>query len=196
MFCVVLYVALIFLLFGITKKLLSQENLDIRFRPVLYILGLIAVIMVNNWMTAVVLAFAVTAAEMDRETKTVYGYLSFIPLLFLLILCFMFISKGKNMPPVIAFLPLLFSVATCFTRGLADTLFMCTFSVYGLICSDPLAVLIGFLLSYLIQFGIKVYGCIKEHRPYKEGKNGENALPFMPALTIGFILVQTLYTLL
>ena len=156
--------------------------------------GLFFSFVIGNWLFACILAATAVAAQMDKKTKSVYDYLSFIPMVAAVIALVvqkpLLFGKGAW----VLWLPLIFTVATAFARGLADTFFMVLFALYGMTAEEPLMTILGYLIAYIAQLLIKLYKCHREGKPYREGK-GEEALPFMPALYYGFAVSVLIYTI-
>ncbi|MCR5431049.1 MAG: hypothetical protein K6E95_00660 [Lachnospiraceae bacterium] len=146
-------------------------------------LGLSALI----WLYVLII-FSAVSADMDYHTKMVYGWLIYPPVLYGTVVCIIQIFSGRFVLPadlIFELLPLIFTIATFKTRGFADTVLMTGYCLYGLCYGNPLTVMIGFLIGYMIQSVVHVRTYIKTR---KKGLK----FPFIPALFLGFICTITL----
>lgn len=186
-----IYICTVGIVTVFTNKISEKDNLRVGILTEFTICGLLFILLCQNILFSIILGFTAVAAQMDKQTKTVYDYLSIIPIIISLI--FIFCINPKPSIDIFILAPLIFTIMTFFARGFADTLFMVLFSIYGIKYSDPFVILMCFLTAYLIQLMIKIYKCIKEHKPYRENRDPEKALPFMPSLFFGFSIIITLY---
>ncbi len=187
----IIYLFIITVVTVCTNKISENEGLRVGILSEFSICGLLFVLLEQNVLFSIILGFTAVAAQMDKKTKTVYDWLSIIPIIISLFV--IFVPMEKPAIDIFILAPLLFTVLTFFARGFADTLFMILFALWGIKYSDPFVMLMCFLTAYLIQLLIKVRKCIREHRPYREKLDPEQALPFMPSLFYGFAVINIIY---
>lgn len=162
----------------------------------LYLVGFLMTVYIGNPMIAIVLASCLTASEDDIKSLYVYDYYSYLPGIIILIAIISKFCTYGSYPfgdIIFALIPILFCILTVFTRGLADTFMMLTFGLYGFYINNPFVIILGYMIAYIWQFCFQLIMCKRLHIKYKErrDKNGLR-LPFMPALSIGFILAFVL----
>ena len=151
----------------------------------LYVAGFLTVMVFHNPLMALVLASCLVASEDDIKSLMVYDYYSFIPALAIIIGIIIIRPHFEiwNLVPVV------FCILSIYTRGRADTFMMIIFGLYGIYINDPFAVLLGYTMAYIWQLLFQLVMCGKHHIRYKERRKMDGfRLPFMPALSIGFML--------
>lgn len=141
----------------------------------------------DNFILMASLGFCVIAAYMDIEDNmNVYDIYHIIPIIVIFSgIVYKVINKNFYIRDIFNFynlVPVIFVIFTVTTRGFADTLALLVYSLLGIYLKlDALYIIMGFTLSYFIQF---IKQCIICKKKGISLKNKEPSA-FLPSLYIG-----------
>ena len=145
----------------------------------------------DNFILMASLGFCVIAAYMDIEDNmNVYDIYHIIPVIIISGgIIYKVINKNFYIRETLSFynlVPIIFTILTITTRGFADTLALLVYSLLGIYLKiDALYIIMGFTLSYFIQFIKQCIICKKKDISLKNKE--PNA--FLPSLYIGNSIV-------
>lgn len=133
----------------------------------------------NDIFYTLILSIFLLGSFEDINTQYVSDIFQYLTFLIVLIYFIMYLPKAIDWLYII---PILFLIITWKMRGSADSISLCTWSLYYIsIFNDPIYLLIAYFISYLLQGIIQIIICIIKKYSWK----GKPVLAFLPSITLG-----------